>query len=90
LNNNSNSNSNGSNIKYTGAKLPRESLVDSIHSSVLLFPSQNLNWIRESGEQLRGQLRLKSGRSDIKAENRTKSKSCTDKICKWIYLGIQG
>ena len=37
-----------------------------------------------------GQLRTKSGRSDLPKGKRTTSMSCTDKIAKWCVLGLQG
>lgn len=37
-----------------------------------------------------GSLRTKSGRSDIKLENRTTAMCCSDKVCRWSCLGLQG
>lgn len=34
--------------------------------------------------------RLKPGRSDLPPDMRSESMSCSDKVLKWVHLGVQG
>lgn len=54
-----------------------------------LINNDPLAWERESTQEI-GLIRLKSGRSDIPDKNKTTSLSCSDKICRWLFLGVQG
>lgn len=51
--------------------------------------SSSTNSMHEAVQQL-GIVRTKSGRSDLPQQHRTSSMSCSDKICRWIFLGLQG
>ena len=45
---------------------------------------------REPQDQVLNILRTKSGRSDLPEKERSTSMSCSDKICRWLHLGLQG
>mmetsp|Transcript_22566 Transcript_22566/g.50990 ORF Transcript_22566/g.50990 Transcript_22566/m.50990 type:complete len:291 (+) Transcript_22566:79-951(+) len=83
----------------TGAKavpVPTH-LTHSPHPAVGSAPSQHGTGetggagAAEAGAvEVLGCLRTKSGRSDIRAQSRTTSMSCSDKVCRWAALVLQG
>jgi tRNA-specific adenosine deaminase 1 len=68
---------------FTGAKL----VMPLAETSDVLVHDNGLCH-RETSDQALGSLRTKTGRSDI--ADRSCSMSCSDKICRWITLGLQG
>lgn len=77
-------------MTFTGAKLVTSSAGVQYSTTATETASAVDNsglCVREQGRQEVGQMRLKTGRSDIK--QRSQSKSCSDKLCRWRLLGLQ-
>lgn len=74
----------------TAGGLVTSSGAESEHIQTVAVSKTNESCIREHGAQELGVLRTKSGRSDISDAHRTTSMSCSDKICRWQAMGLEG
>lgn len=73
---------------FTGAKIV---VSDKICPEIVQLPTnQSAIMIARENVQAKGELRLKSGRSNIPAHLRSTSHSCSDKLCLWFICGMQG